>query len=179
MTGSQLPMKASIIEILVMIIFLIMFYGTRIVSTWNNQFTFFFALFGMDRIFMSKAVLCIFLLYFYYRTLFIFLPISHQLGPMLVRMKLMVKHDFMIYMRLFLISMTAGGIALNAILYPFHPINYELMKRVLLFRGFLQLFAADKIDLERKTDDCRITNLSHRILEPYSCANLTTGVDFR
>jgi hypothetical protein len=173
LTGSQLPMRASIIEICIMMLFLIMFFVVRILGAWNGL-----EIFGMDRIFASKAVLCIFLLYFYYRTLFIFLPISHQLGPMLVRMKLMVKHDFMIYLRLFFISMTAGGIALNAILYPFHPINYELMKRVLLFRGFLQLFAADKIDLERKTDDCRQTGLSHRIEQPYSCVNLTNGVEF-
>jgi hypothetical protein len=177
LTGSQLPMKASIIEIFTMMMFLIIFFSVRILGSWNEHDL--MGYFGLDRIFVSKAVLCMFLLYFYYRTLFIFLPISHQLGPMLVRMKLMVKHDFMIYLRLFLISMTAGGIALNAILYPFHPINYDLMKRVLLFRGFMQLFAADKLDLERTTDDCKHTNLSHRIYKPYTCVNLASGADFQ
>ncbi|CAF0859038.1 unnamed protein product [Brachionus calyciflorus] len=174
LTGSQLPMTAPILEIAAMLTFLVMFFFIRILGAWDGL-----ELFGMDRIFMSKALLCVFLLYFYYRTLFIFLPISHQLGPMLVRMKLMVKHDFMTYLRLFLISMTAGGIALNAILYPFHPLNLELLKKVLLLRGFLQLFVADKADLERETEDCRITKLSSKIKEPYSCVNLTNGIDFR
>lgn len=173
LTGSQLPMRAPIIEIAVMLLFLVLFFFIRIVGSWDS-----IEFLGMDRIFLSKALLCVFLLYFYYRTLFIFLPISHQLGPMLVRMKLMVKHDFMTYLRLFLISMTAGGIALNAILYPFHPINFELMKKVLLFRGFLQLFAADKVDLERTTDECKVSGLSHKINRSYSCVNLINGINF-
>jgi hypothetical protein len=177
LTGSQLPMRASIIEIFIMFTFLVVFFAVRILGSWNEHDL--IGHLGLDRIFVAKAILCVYLLYFYYRTLFIFLPISHQLGPMLVRMKLMVKHDFMIYLRLFLISMTAGGIALNAILYPFHPINYDLMKRVLLFRGFMQLFAADKLDLERSTDDCRHSNLSHRISGPYTCVNLARGADFQ
>lgn len=128
LTGSQLPMTARILEIIVMLTFLVLFFFVRIVSSWDD-----FNLFGFDRIFLSKAVLCVFMLYFYYRTLFMFLPISHQLGPMLVRMKLMVKHDFMTYLRLFIISMTAGSMALNAILYPFHPLNWDLLKKVIFF----------------------------------------------
>lgn len=174
LTGSQLPMTALVLEIATMISFLVMFFFTRILGSWDNL-----DIFGVDRIFLSKSVLCVFMLYFYYRTLFIFLPISHQLGPMLVRMKLMVKHDFMTYLRLFLISMTAGSMALNAILYPYHPLNLELLKKVVLFRGFLQLFVADKLDLERTTDDCLKTGLSHNITRPYTCVNLTDGIDFR
>ena len=83
---------------------------------------------------LSELYQNVFLLYFYYRTLFIFLPISHQLGPMLLRMKLMLQKDFMTYLRLFIIFMTASGIALNSIIYPFHPINYELFKKVFLFK---------------------------------------------
>ena len=173
LTGSQLPMTAPILEIITMIIFLILFFLTRIVGSWeNNDFI------GVDRIFLSKSVLCIFMLYFYYRTLFQFLPISHRLGPMLVRMKLMVQNDFMTYLRLFIISMTAGSMALNAILYPFHPLNLELLKKVVLFRGFMQLFVADKLDLERTTEDCARTGLSHMINRTYTCVNLTDGIDF-
>jgi hypothetical protein len=90
----------------------------------------------------------------------------------------MMKNDFTTYMRLFLIFMTAGGIALNAILYPFYPVGYELIKRVLIFRGFMQIFAADKADLERVTDDCRRKNLSHRANTTYSCVNMTDGMSF-
>ncbi len=63
--------------------------------------------------------------------------------------------------------MTAGAIALNAILYPFYPVDLELLKRVILYRGFMQLFASDKVDLERVTDDCKSTNLSHTAKKLY------------
>ena len=173
LTGSQLPMTVPVLEIIMMNLFLILFFIVRIYGSWDS-----IDFFGFDRIFASKAVLCFFLLYFFYRTVFIFLPISHQLGPMLLRMKLMIKHDFMTYLRLFFIFMTAGGIALNAILYPFHPMNFELLKKVLLYRGFLQLFVADKLDLERTTEDCKHTSLSHRIQNQYSCVNLTDSLSF-
>jgi hypothetical protein len=166
-------MTAPILEIATMILFLIMFFLTRIIGSWEN-----YTFLGIDRIFLSKSVLCVFMLYFYYRTLFQFLPISHRLGPMLVRMKLMVQNDFMTYLRLFIISMTAGSMALNAILYPYHPLNLELLKKVILFRGFMQLFVADKLDLERSTDDCLKTKLGHMINRPYTCVNLTDGIDF-
>ncbi len=174
LTGSQLPIKSTIIEIAIMILFLILFFFVRIIGSWDGLI-----LLGVDRIFASKFVLCIFLLYFYYRTLFIFLPISHQLGPMLLRMKLMLQKDFMTYLRLFIIFMTASGIALNSIIYPFHPINYELFKKVFLFKGFLQIFTVEKADLEKTTDECRLTGLHHRIENStYSCVSLTDGLDF-
>jgi len=173
--GSQVPLKRQIIEIVIMVSFLVLFLIVRILATWTLSHN----LFGYDRIYLSKAILCIYLLYFFYRTVFIFLPISHQLGPMLVRMKLMIKHDFLTYLRLFLIFMTAGGVALNAILYPFYPVDFELLKRVFIFRGFLQLFVSDKVDLERKTEECRNSNMSASFSEPYHCADLVQDLNFR
>jgi len=37
------------------------------------------------------------------------------------------------------LNFIASGIALNSIIYPFHPLNYELLKKVFLFKGFLQV----------------------------------------
>ena len=104
LNGSQLPVRFPIFEIFVMISFLVLFFWVRIYSTWNCTGD----IFGLDRVFASKTVLCFYLIYFFYRTVFIFLPISQSLGPMLVMIKHMVKRDFMIYLRLFLIFMTAG-----------------------------------------------------------------------
>ena len=70
---------------------------------------------------------------------------------MLIRMKLMIKHDFTTYLKLLLIFMLFGSIALNAVLYQYYPFNLELMKRVILTRGFMTLFASDKQDLERNS----------------------------
>ena len=165
---SSVSITGSVFEIAIMIMFLVSFFFVRIVGSWDVDL-------GIDKVFASKFILCGFLLYFYYRTLFIFLPISHRLGPMLVRMKLMVKHDFTTYLRLFLIFMTAGGIAMNSMLYPFQPVDWDLMKRVFIYRGFMQIFAIDKFDLERPTDECEKTGLSHTANSSYSCINLTDG----
>jgi hypothetical protein len=40
---------------------------------------------------------------------------------------------------MFIVFMAAGGITINAIIYPYYPLNSELMKRVFL-RAFFGLF---------------------------------------
>jgi hypothetical protein len=70
-TGSKLPLRGQVLDILIMIVFLILFLTIRIHFVWNSLQEFF----GSDRIFVSKAMLCVFLLYFYYRTVFLFLKI--------------------------------------------------------------------------------------------------------
>jgi hypothetical protein len=42
--------------------------------------------------------------------------------------------------------MAAGGITINAIVYPYYPLNSELLKRVFL-RSFFGLFVTEKDDL--------------------------------
>ena len=172
LTGSQLPLNAHVMQIGIMISFLFFFFMFRIIGSWDSQ------LLGIDRIFSSKVLLCFYLLFFYYRTVFTFLPISHQLGPMLVMMKMMIKNDFMSYLRLLLIFVTACGIALNAILYPFHPLNAEFIKKTFLFRGILQIFVLDKDELETPSADCLKSGLSNHINQTYQCVDLTQGIDF-
>ena len=163
-----------------MISFLIAFFFVRIYGTWSSGhdlFGFDFVQYGLDPIFVSKAVLSFYLLYFFYRTVFTFLPISHQLGPFLFRIKLMVKHDFMIYLRLLVIVVAAGGITLNALLYPFHPLDGELLRKVFLFRGFMQLFAADKADLEKS--QCPLDGqFTYKIKSNYTCVDLINSTSF-
>lgn len=75
-----------------------------------------------------------------------YLPISPTLGPMLVKMKYMVRIDFLTFLRMFIVFMAAGGITINAIVYPYYPLNTELLKRVFL-RAFFGLFVTEKDDL--------------------------------
>jgi hypothetical protein len=85
---------------------------------------------------------------------------------MLVRIKLMIKYDIWTYLGLFLIFMPAGSIALNSVLYPYYPFGFELIKRVIVNRGLMTLFASDKQDLEHTTESCRSqTNVS----QSYTC----------
>ena len=61
-----------------MLVFLILYLFIRILATWHFD------------VLTSKSVLCLGLIYFYYRSVFVYLPISPTLGPMLVKMKYMV-----------------------------------------------------------------------------------------
>jgi len=125
--GSNFPIKSSCFEIILMVIFLILFLFIRILDTWHFD------------VLTSKSILCLGLIYFYYRSVFVYLPISPTLGPMLVKMIYMVRIDFLTFLRMFIVFMAAGGITINAIIYPYYPLNSELMKRVFL-RAFFGLF---------------------------------------
>ena len=65
-------------------VFLIMYLVLRIIPHW----------FHSADIVTSKVVLSIALIFFFYRLLGIYLPISPTLGPMLVRMNRMVRKKF-------------------------------------------------------------------------------------
>jgi hypothetical protein len=129
--GSNFPIKSSCFEIILMVIFLILFLFIRILDTWHFD------------VLTSKSILCLGLIYFYYRSVFVYLPISPTLGPMLVKMKYMVRIDFLTFLRMFIVFMAAGGITINAIIYPYYPLNSELMKRVFL-RAFFGLFVTGR-----------------------------------
>ena len=152
---SNLPLKFSIMEIIIILVFLVLYLLIRIIGTWNFD------------ILTSKSILCLGLIYFYYRSVFVYLPISPTVGPMLVKMKYMVRIDFLTFLRMFIVFMAgkwkflsfifsffkmffeAGGITINAIVYPYYPLNSELLKRVFL-RAFFGLFLTEKDDLNGK-----------------------------
>jgi len=97
---------------------------------------------------------------------------------MLVSMKMMIKNDFMTYLRLLLIFITACGIALNALIYPYYPINAEFIKKTFLFRGILQIFVLDKDELETPSSQCVASGMSSHPNRSYQCVDLTDGIDF-
>lgn len=95
--GSNLPIKFSCFEIIIILIFLILYLFVRILGSWhfgnkkvNNLSVSILQLYLLD-VLTSKSILCLGLIYFYYRSVFVYLPISPTLGPMLVKMKYMVK----------------------------------------------------------------------------------------
>ena len=60
---------------------------------------------------------------------------------------LQVKHDFVAFARMFLIFMIAGGVTIQAILYPNWPITVELIRRVLT-RPIYSMFLTPIQDLD-------------------------------
>ncbi|RWS26931.1 protein ced-11-like protein [Leptotrombidium deliense] len=96
-----------------------------------------------------KIILSIGLLYFYYRFIAIYLPISPTLGPLLYRLQLMIMVDFVNFMRMALIIIFSSGIVLQAILYPDLPISMEVFRQA-FHRAWFALFITPIGELEFK-----------------------------
>lgn len=116
--GSNLPLRISCFEIIIILIFLILFLLVRILGKWNfgKQNKFFDLIYLISNLILdvltSKTILCLGLIFFYYRSVFVYLPISPTLGPMLVKMKYMVRIDFLTFLRMFIVFM-AGNFCKN------------------------------------------------------------------
>ncbi|XP_061181423.1 transient receptor potential cation channel subfamily M member 1-like [Saccostrea echinata] len=100
----------------------------------------------------AKFVMSLGLLYFYYRLLSVFLPISPVLGPMMISFRAMMKKDFLTWLRMFLVFMIAGGITIQATLYPNYPASEEGFVMA-LSRAFFGMFLT-KIDDLDSNDRC-------------------------
>ncbi|XP_062586024.1 transient receptor potential cation channel subfamily M member-like 2, partial [Saccostrea cucullata] len=95
----------------------------------------------------AKFVMSLGLLYFYYRLLSVFLPISPVLGPMMINFRIMMKKDFVTWFRMFLVFMIAGGITIQATLYPNFPASEEGIVSA-LSRAFFGMFLTKIDDLD-------------------------------
>lgn len=115
---SSMPLIYKVLEISLMTLFLFLYVMGRIV--WRYSFM---------TPYTAKVMLCIALLYFYYRFIFIALPISSELGPMLYRVKRMTTVDFLDYMRITILVIISNGIAIHAVVFPDYPLNWELIRR--------------------------------------------------
>lgn len=132
-----LSLLGHCVEIALILVFLILYLILRIIPHWVNFSDFITA----------KIVMAIGLIYFFYRLLGVYLPISPTLGPNLVRIVRMVKHDFVAFIRMFLIFLFAGGVTTQAVLYPNYPIGIEMLKKVLT-RPLFALFLTQIQDLD-------------------------------
>lgn len=94
---SSVPLFFKILETLLILGFVFVYAGT---SIWNATFV---------TPYTRKVILCLALIYFYYRLIAIYLPISPTLGPLLYRLKLMVTIDFMMFMRMALVLIISSG----------------------------------------------------------------------
>ncbi|XP_061163971.1 transient receptor potential cation channel subfamily M member 1-like [Saccostrea echinata] len=131
------PLLKPCCEIFLIMVFLVLYLVLRIIPHWFNY----------TDIITSKVVLSIGLIFFFYRLLGIYLPISTTLGPMLVRMNRMIKYDFVDFIRMFLVFMISGGVTIQAILYPNYPLGIDLIKRVLT-RPLFAMFLTQIADLD-------------------------------
>ncbi|XP_053204968.1 transient receptor potential cation channel subfamily M member-like 2 isoform X2 [Panonychus citri] len=134
---TSIPLVWKCIEIFLIIIFVIIY------STYTA---------GLNLKFLTlspygrKVVLSVALLYFYYRLIAIYLPISPTLGPLLYRLRLMIGVDFLNFMRMAIVIIVSGGVVMQALLYPDLDLSLEVGKQA-FHRAWFSLFLTPVGDL--------------------------------
>ncbi|OQV16369.1 putative Transient receptor potential cation channel subfamily M member 5 [Hypsibius exemplaris] len=124
----------NIIEMGLMLGFLIAYFMVRVLSYQPN----------LVNAYNARVLMSVGLIYFSYRLIGIFFPISDTLGPMLVRIKYMIGVDFLNYLKMILPFLLAGGITVQAILYPDRQLSWEVL-RTAFHRSFFSLFLSQPI----------------------------------
>ncbi|KAJ6217132.1 hypothetical protein RDWZM_008289 [Blomia tropicalis] len=152
---TSVPMFFKIFEIVALIILLVVYSLGRVFTFNNHSFVRIFDPYTM------KVVLCIGLLYFYYRLFAIHLPISATLGPLLYRFKLMITVDFIHFMRMALILLISSGIVIQAVLYPNTELSLDTFHKA-FHRSAISLFTTP---VEELTVKCNRTNLMKEVLK--------------
>ncbi|CAL1261896.1 unnamed protein product [Larinioides sclopetarius] len=145
---TSVPLFFKCLEILLIITFIILYVLGRILNVGV-----------IFEPYTGKVILCIGLLYFFYRLIAIYLPISPTLGPLLYRVRLMVTVDFVNFMRMTMLVIISGGIVLQAVLYPDYPLTVELFRQA-FHRAWFSLFLTPISELEGK-DRCNVTKSLH------------------
>ncbi|UYV68963.1 TRPM [Cordylochernes scorpioides] len=136
----SVPLFFKCVEIGLMCVFLMLYMMGRVVVLFVEPYA-------------ARVILCIGLLFFYYRMITIYLPISPTLGPLLYRVKLMVLVDFANFMQMTLLVIISGGIVMHAVLYPDYPFSVELFRRV-FHKAWFSLFLTPISDLEDPDFTC-------------------------
>ena len=134
---TSVPIVFKIVEILGIIALLFFYSFSRVFVDYTYHFNSYNLIFSDP--FYMKVILCIGLIYFYYRLFAIHLTISPTLGPLLYRFKLMVTVDFIHFMRMALILLISSGIVIQAILYPNTELGIEMFHKA-FHRAAISLF---------------------------------------
>nr|UPO70949.1 sTRP4 [Mesobuthus martensii] len=150
---TSIPLFLKCVEIILIIIFILMYVFGRIINI---------GLF-LDP-YHGRVLLCCGLIYFYYRIIAIYLPISPTLGPLLFRVRLMVLEDFVNFMRMVLLIIISGGIVIHAVLYPDFPLGVELFRRT-FHKAWFSLFLTPIDDLQEKKECKRWLSMN----DSYQC----------
>ena len=68
--------------------------------------------------------------------------------------------------------MISSGVAITAVLYPHHPLGWELFSKAFFFRGLMALFVSDLTDFKHARQPCTI-NATTDSEKKYACLRLS------
>ncbi|CAG5136881.1 unnamed protein product, partial [Candidula unifasciata] len=97
-----------------------------------------------------KFLLSLGLLWVFFRSLRFILPISQDLGPMLVNISELTRKDLINWLMLWLVCAISGGFAINAVVYPAQSVSFTNFLRSQM-RTFLAIFLTEVDDLKAAT----------------------------
>ncbi|KAL3106203.1 hypothetical protein niasHT_016890 [Heterodera trifolii] len=103
--------------------------------------------------YVVRACWALFLLYECYKTMFVYVPISHVFGPMLVRIRLMITRDLANFLLLILLVLVGNAIAIKAVLFPDLSATRETVATSVHWT-FQQLFTTD-LSVLAQSDECK------------------------
>ncbi|VDM59274.1 unnamed protein product [Angiostrongylus costaricensis] len=103
----------------------------------------------LDTVYPVRVLSAFFLLYWCYATIFFYIPLSEVLGPIVVKVKLMILRDFTNFLILVALVMSSSAAAIHAILYPDRDISLSVARSSLSWMEDL-LF----LDL-KESDTCK------------------------
>ncbi|XP_055345072.1 transient receptor potential cation channel subfamily M member-like 2 isoform X2 [Paramacrobiotus metropolitanus] len=106
--------------------------------------------------FAGRIVMCFGVLYFYYRVITLFFPISRTLGPMLYRLQRMLAEDFVIFLKLLFPFFVANLIVLQTTIYPDWPMTGDTWRKG-FHRAFFGIFIAPMQAELESTNKCEAT----------------------
>jgi len=70
--------------------------------------------------------------------------------------------------------MISSGVAITAVLFPHHPLNWDLFSKAIIFRGLMALFTTDMSDLKKGDQHCTINATTNKEKE-YACLRLSNS----
>lgn len=113
------------------------------------SFTFVFAITRVFKIYFfpvywQKVILAFAVVYFYYRLIYVYLPISPTLGPLFYRFRAMLLVDFINYMRISTVILMANAIALQTLRYPYEDLTIESIRKA-IHKSFLAFFVGPPV----------------------------------
>jgi hypothetical protein len=74
--------------------------------------------------------------------------------------------------------MIASSVAITAVLYPHHPLDFDLLSKTFFFRGLMTLFSSETGDLRRENQSCSI-NTTDRNEKNHFCMRLAHDRSFQ
>uniref|UniRef100_A0A915DRG0 Uncharacterized protein n=1 Tax=Ditylenchus dipsaci TaxID=166011 RepID=A0A915DRG0_9BILA len=161
--SSWREMPWTIFDVCCVTVFLMFLLSVRIAGTYLPKLVQFnsFA-------YTQKAAWSMFLLYECYKTLFIYIPLSDVLGPLMVRIKLMITRDFVNFIILVLLVVFSSAFAIKALVFPDLGLNVSTAGESLSW-ALSALFTTD-LTLLKESEQC------HRMLLPNQRTNQCKGI---